>query len=187
MAVQQQPFSAANGGVANSTAVWIAMSYGFALLVNAWAFYRISGGLFNPAVCFPILVACYTVLIVYVAGYTRLVRRWPTPLAPSRVPLPRATPRLISCGWTCRCYVSWVGLSAEHDPRTRYFDCPRRISRDVLYGPAGIRSVDVGRGEVAGHVPRTHRHWAHCICGLDPWYVEPHLCIISYCLGLADT
>ncbi|KAH7128869.1 aquaporin-like protein [Dactylonectria macrodidyma] len=57
MAVQQQPFSAANGGLANSTAVWIAMSYGFALLVNVWAFYRISGGLFNPAVTLGLCVA----------------------------------------------------------------------------------------------------------------------------------
>jgi aquaporin related protein len=28
----------------------ISIGYGFSLLVNAWAFYRISGGLFNPAV-----------------------------------------------------------------------------------------------------------------------------------------
>lgn len=27
-----------------------ALVYGFSLLVNVWAFYRISGGLFNPAV-----------------------------------------------------------------------------------------------------------------------------------------
>jgi hypothetical protein len=50
----------------------IAVAYGFSLLVNVWAFYRISGGLFNPAVspsrpttplsseclCFPIASAC---------------------------------------------------------------------------------------------------------------------------------
>jgi aquaporin rerated protein, other eukaryote len=28
----------------------ISLVYGFSLLVNVWAFYRISGGLFNPAV-----------------------------------------------------------------------------------------------------------------------------------------
>lgn len=31
--------------------MFIALSYGMSLLVVAWAFYRISGGLFNPAVC----------------------------------------------------------------------------------------------------------------------------------------
>jgi aquaporin related protein len=31
---------------------YIALSFGFSLAVNAWVFYRISGGLFNPAVTF---------------------------------------------------------------------------------------------------------------------------------------
>ncbi|KAK7755196.1 putative aquaporin-3 [Diatrype stigma] len=30
--------------------VYVSLGYGFSLLVTAWAFYRISGGLFNPAV-----------------------------------------------------------------------------------------------------------------------------------------
>lgn len=38
------------GGASSETVVLIAIVYGFSLLVNAWAFYRISGGLFNPAV-----------------------------------------------------------------------------------------------------------------------------------------
>lgn len=38
--------------VSAQTVVFIAIAYGFSLLVNVWAFYRISGGLFNPAVLF---------------------------------------------------------------------------------------------------------------------------------------
>ena len=34
-----------------SQLLYIALSFGFSLGVTAWAFYRISGGLFNPAVC----------------------------------------------------------------------------------------------------------------------------------------
>lgn len=30
--------------------MFIALSFGFSLVVNAWVFFRISGGLFNPAV-----------------------------------------------------------------------------------------------------------------------------------------
>ena len=30
--------------------MYIALSFGFSLLVNVWVFYRVSGGLFNPAV-----------------------------------------------------------------------------------------------------------------------------------------
>lgn len=31
--------------------MYISVAFGLALLVNAWVFYRVSGGLFNPAVC----------------------------------------------------------------------------------------------------------------------------------------
>lgn len=33
-----------------TTLIYIALSFGFSLMVNAWIFFRISGGLFNPAV-----------------------------------------------------------------------------------------------------------------------------------------
>lgn len=40
----------ADGSVSIIMLMFIAMSFGFSLMVNAWIFYRISGGLFNPAV-----------------------------------------------------------------------------------------------------------------------------------------
>lgn len=33
-----------------ATLLYIALCFGFSLMVNAWVFFRISGGLFNPAV-----------------------------------------------------------------------------------------------------------------------------------------
>lgn len=50
MAAQQAPDSGPNGGPSNQTVIFIGMSYGLSLLVTAWTLYRISGGLFNPAV-----------------------------------------------------------------------------------------------------------------------------------------
>jgi aquaporin related protein len=45
-----------NGGTSSQQNIFTALVYGFSLLVNVWAFFRISGGLFNPAVCtYPIL------------------------------------------------------------------------------------------------------------------------------------
>jgi aquaporin related protein len=41
---------APGGGNSNQTVVFIALSYGFSLLIAAWILYRVSGGLFNPAV-----------------------------------------------------------------------------------------------------------------------------------------
>lgn len=46
----QAPALAIAGGISSETVVFTALVYGLSLLVNAWAFYRISGGLFNPAV-----------------------------------------------------------------------------------------------------------------------------------------
>ena len=46
--------STANGSLSQapnaSVLLYIALSFGFSLMVNAWVFFRISGGLFNPAV-----------------------------------------------------------------------------------------------------------------------------------------
>lgn len=33
------------------TMLYIAFAFGISLLVNAWVFFRVSGGMFNPAVC----------------------------------------------------------------------------------------------------------------------------------------
>jgi Major intrinsic protein len=51
MAVEQTDAVAlANGQKSAQTVVYISLGYGFSLLVTVWAFYQISGGLFNLAV-----------------------------------------------------------------------------------------------------------------------------------------
>ncbi|EMC93876.1 hypothetical protein BAUCODRAFT_74703 [Baudoinia panamericana UAMH 10762] len=50
MAASQAPESGPTDTNSNQTVIFIAMAYGFSLLVTAWTMYRISGGLFNPAV-----------------------------------------------------------------------------------------------------------------------------------------
>ena len=37
-------------GINPSTALYISLAFGFSFAVNVWGFFRISGGLFNPAV-----------------------------------------------------------------------------------------------------------------------------------------
>ena len=37
------------------TLMYISLAFGFSLAVNVWIFFRISGGLFNPAVSLPML------------------------------------------------------------------------------------------------------------------------------------
>lgn len=50
MAVSLAPSTAPSGGKSSETVIFISLAYSFSLLVNVWAFYRISGGIFNPAV-----------------------------------------------------------------------------------------------------------------------------------------
>jgi len=46
-----------NGGPSAQTIVFISLAYGFSLLVTVWGWYRVSGGLFNPAVTLGLVVA----------------------------------------------------------------------------------------------------------------------------------
>lgn len=57
MIMGQKASDALAGGLSNDSLVYIALVYGFSLLVNAWVFYRISGGLFNPAVTLGLCVS----------------------------------------------------------------------------------------------------------------------------------
>jgi aquaporin related protein len=54
---QASDVSIANGKTSSQTNVFTALIYGFSLMVNVWAFYRISGALFNPAVTFGMVLA----------------------------------------------------------------------------------------------------------------------------------
>ncbi|KAK3670793.1 putative aquaporin-3 [Recurvomyces mirabilis] len=58
MVVDQSPLSGAgpNGTNSATTVVYISLAYGVALLVTVWTMYRISGGLFNPAVTFGLII-----------------------------------------------------------------------------------------------------------------------------------
>lgn len=42
--------SSSNGAPNTEDLMYIALAFGFSLAVNVWVFFRISGGLFNPAV-----------------------------------------------------------------------------------------------------------------------------------------
>ena len=54
MAASRASTTGPNGGMSSETVVFISLAYSLSLLVNVWAFYRISGGLFNPAASLPI-------------------------------------------------------------------------------------------------------------------------------------
>jgi aquaporin related protein len=49
--VANTPPSSVDDPASTSTLLYISLAFGFSLMVNVWIFFRISGGLFNPAVC----------------------------------------------------------------------------------------------------------------------------------------
>ena len=75
--------------------LYISLVFGFSLLVNVWVFYRISGGLFNPAVSpLPSLSApspCFWLIIS--KGNSRHVYHGLPPLVPRPLPPPRSDSR----------------------------------------------------------------------------------------------
>lgn len=58
MVVDQASDTAAGNGTvrASQAVIFIALAYGFSFLVTTWAFYRISGGLFNPAIALGMVI-----------------------------------------------------------------------------------------------------------------------------------
>ncbi|KAL7272302.1 Aquaporin-7 [Rhizina undulata] len=76
------------------TLLYISLAFGFSLAVNVWVFYRVSGGLFNPAVTLamvavgnmPAFRACWIFIAQILGGITAAALAdvlFPTPLAVS--------------------------------------------------------------------------------------------------------
>lgn len=89
-----------SGGASSQTVVFISLIYSFSLLVNAWAFYRISGGLFNPAVSlFSRERACEqsALTISTLSGLSGSQSCWSAPLDPNRIPHPRTAVGIDVC------------------------------------------------------------------------------------------
>lgn len=57
MALQQAGYTGPDSTPSSLTVVIIAMGYGFSLLATAWVLYRVSGGLFNPAITLCLVIS----------------------------------------------------------------------------------------------------------------------------------
>lgn len=82
--------------------LFISLCFGMSLAVNAWVFFRISGGLFNPAVSLSLSIPAL-LTSTGLAGYDG---RWRRAL-PSRLPCHRCTDSgRHRCVWYCCMYAS---------------------------------------------------------------------------------
>jgi hypothetical protein len=114
-----------NGGNSAQTVVFISLAYGFSLLVTAWGWYRISGGLFNPAVC---ITAVFGSGNTYkVTGDIRPLHSRPAALDSQSLPHSLAVDRRNLCKCTGLCHVSWKYLCRFHDTRSRNINSARTV------------------------------------------------------------
>jgi hypothetical protein len=95
-----------NGQSSSQQNIFTALLYGFSLLVNVWAFYRISGGLFNPAVCAPTFASQMCSTNVFL-GDSRLGPSRRRASDPITLPLPSSAYCSHVCGWCSSSHSSW--------------------------------------------------------------------------------
>lgn len=157
------PTTVTDSGSDTSRLLYISLCFGFSLAVNAWVFFRISGGLFNPAV---------STLPLSFWGH-------------SSADQPRGDPRNVSgrCGappprWidfcctTTRCNIGRGGGSCSLSWRReypyylerRYFSRARGFHRDVLNSPTGVYHIYAGSRKAQGHLHSSHRYWTLALC-----------------------
>jgi glycerol uptake facilitator-like aquaporin len=79
--------------------MYISLAFGFSLAVNVWAFFRVSGGLFNPAVSLPLL-SLFRLLrtTFWLLDYAELITIRRSPLR---------WPSLVLCPWSRQHFSSW--------------------------------------------------------------------------------
>lgn len=51
--IANTPLAASDQPPNHAALIFVALAFGVSLTANVWAFYRVTGGLFNPAVCAP--------------------------------------------------------------------------------------------------------------------------------------
>jgi hypothetical protein len=105
----------------------ISLAFGFSLLVNVWAFYRISGGLFNPAVSFVSAFNLENRLTRAIGPLGNVHHREP-PMDPSCLSIPSRAARFNLCLCSDPMHVPRCPTSQlRHDVRQRHFHHPRRL------------------------------------------------------------
>ena len=158
---------------------YIALSFGFSLTVNAWVFYRISGGLFNPAVGLYLKkaseVPASMLMSTVIGDPWSLPWRW-SPLDPRRPPLHPSTPRCDRSRSPRVRYVPWPHV-CEHNLEPWHHDRPRSLHRDVSDFLARHHGATPRGRKVQGNIYRTGRHWTIIVCGRALWYVKNHLLV----------
>lgn len=123
--------------VNTSSLLYIALAFGFSLAVNAWIFFRVSGGLFNPAVSWGmVLVGALTPLRGALLTVSQILGGITGESHHIYLDLRLPCYRCRHCGrhhpWNAQC-TNYLGRRNQH--------CPRAVYRNVHDGNAHARHV----------------------------------------------
>ncbi len=144
--------------------LYIALCFGFSLAVNAWVFFRISGGLFNP-----VTLSKASTNAMPMADISKGSDIWDVscrrPTIHSGCPphrLPNPWSHLSSSG--CERPVPGT-VEREDSIEWRHIYRPRSFHRDVLDSSAGVHNFHACSRKAQGHFHRSYWHWTislHC-------------------------
>ena len=127
-------------GLDPSQLLHVSLCFGFSLAVNAWVFFRISGGLFNPAVSALVSLSGCVSIIIGLSWHVR-GRRSSLEQEPSTH---HCTTYRQHCGRSdCVDFVSWA-TQRRNDARTRHDDHSRLNHRDAPDRPIGVYNLYAG-------------------------------------------
>ena len=133
---------------------FIASGFGASVAINVWLFYRVSGGMFNPAVG---LVRPGSFMLILSGHLSPLVDRGGS-ITSMLCRLP-----CTDCGRYCCCRSSirnptWTD-GRECSIGRRHFDRSRPLHRNVCDLPAHVCGDYAGCGQAQGYLPCPHRYW----------------------------
>lgn len=151
--------------------LYISLAFGFSLAVNVWVFFRISGGLFNPAAS-TVLSGHGSAAYLHCLGHDRPGAHRSSRLDQGFVAHCRAIAGCHSRGCN-RLWTSSRAIGRQHDPQPRDVSYAGPVHRDVLHFYASPYHLHAGSREAQGNIRRTNRHWT-CTLHRRAWWCILH-------------
>lgn len=164
---------------------YIALCFGFSLAVNAWVFFRISGGLFNPAVT---IGMCLIGALPWIRGVLLFIAQILGGKSGLIIDLSVRLKLTYSSrhgrGCTRILHVSRRS-QCPHQTRRWHLGCPRSLHRDDPDGRARVCDIHVGGGETQGNLHRTsgHRISRYSVEFIVDW----NTCLHTHLIGIVHS
>lgn len=146
------------GALPNTTnLLYSSLAFGFSLTVNVWAFFRVTGGLFNPAVGTKRVSSAFVLIVLVLVGHlVALSDGWTAPFARS-AGLSRATRRGHRVGGRGQCFIP-RSAELQYSTRRRRIDLTGSVYRDVSDGAIGLRGDHAGGGQAQVNLSGSGRY-----------------------------